>query len=68
MTDDITKAFLDKCTEARESCTKINSPDGVPHYTVPTISKIDAEQIMADGGGSPGTASAAAGLALSAIT
>ena len=56
--DDITKAFLDKCSEVKD----VNSDS----YGIPSMSKLDVEEIFAVGGES--TTVAAVSIGVSAVS
>jgi hypothetical protein len=64
--DDITKAFLDKCSQAKESLNKPEMGVNAESYTTPTMTKLDVEEIFAVGG--EGTTTAAIQIGVSAIS
>jgi len=64
--DDVTKAFLDKCSKANES---LNTPEmnvNGESYSIPSMTKLDVEEIFAVGGES--TTVAAISIGVSAVS
>ena len=64
--DDITKAFLDKCSQTKES---LNNPEmdvSSESYSLPSMTKLDVEEIFAVGGES--TTVAAVSIGVSAVS
>ena len=64
--DDITKAFLDKCSQAKESLNKPQTEVSGDSYSTPSITKLDVEEIFAVGG--EGTTTAAIQIGVSAVS
>lgn len=64
--DDTTKAFLDKCTQSNESLNKPEIDVGSESYSMPTMTKLDVEEIFAVGGES--TTVAAVSIGVSAVS
>lgn len=65
--DEITKAFLDKCSEAKRSLDKSETQINSEPYNTPSITKLDVEEIFEAAGGS-GTTTAAIKIGVSAIS
>ena len=64
--DEITKAFLDKCTQSNESLNKSETEATGESYSVPSMTKLDVEEIFAVGGES--TTVAAIQIGVSAVS
>ena len=64
--DDITKAFLDKCSQAKESLNKPETEVNSESYNIPSMTKLDVEEIFAVGGES--TTVAAVSIGVSAVS
>ena len=64
--DDITKAFLDKCSQTKESLNKPEMEVNGESYSVPSMTKLDVEEIFAVGGES--TTVAAVSIGVSAVS
>lgn len=64
--DDITKAFLDKCTQSNESLNQSEIGANSDAYTPPSMTKLDIEEIFAVGGES--TTVAAVQIGVSAVS
>jgi hypothetical protein len=64
--DDITKAFLDKCSQAKESPIKTETEINNESYSIPSMTKLDVEEIFAVGGES--TTVAAVSIGVSAVS
>lgn len=65
--DEITKAFLDKCSEAKSSLDKSDTDVNAESYSTPSITKLDVEEIFEAAGGS-GTTTAAIRIGVSAVS
>ena len=64
--DDTTKAFLDKCTQSNESLNKPEIEVSSESYNIPSMTKLDVEEIFAVGGES--TTVAAVSIGVSAVS
>jgi len=64
--DEITKAFLDQCTQANESLDKSEMEINSEVYTAPGITKVDVETIFAAAAES--TTTAAIKIGVSAVS
>ena len=64
--DDTTKAFLDKCSQSNESLNKQETEINSESYSIPSMSKLDIEEIFAVGGES--TTVAAVSIGVSAVS
>lgn len=65
--DEITKAFLDKCSETKRSLDKSETQTNGESYSTPSVTKLDVEEIFEAAGGS-GTTTAAIKIGISAIS
>lgn len=65
--DEITKAFLDKCSQTKESLDNSQQEVTGEIYTSPSITKLEIEEIFEAAGGS-GTTTAAIRIGVSAIS
>lgn len=65
--DEITKAFLDKCSQTNESLDNAKPELNNEIYTSPSITKLEIEEIFEAAGGS-GTTTAAIRIGVSAIS
>jgi len=65
--DEITKAFLDKCSQAKSSLDKSETLVNGESYSIPSITKLDVEEIFEAAGGS-GTTTAAIKIGISAVS
>ena len=64
--DDITKAFLDKCSQTNTSLDKSETDINAESYNIPSMTKLEVEEIFAVGGES--TTVAAVSIGVSAVS